>query len=121
MKSLEELKKIREQSKRELEMRDDESSFRIMVGMGTCGIASGAREVLSALVEENAKQNKVKVAITQVGCMGNCSKEPIVVIADSHKRTTTYGFVKPSDAKRIIDEHILNGKIISDLLLSEEN
>lgn len=120
MKSLEELKKIRDKAKREMEMRDDNGSYRIVVGMGTCGIASGAREVLSALVKANDLQNKVKVLISQVGCTGDCSNEPVVVVTDTKGKKTTYAKVTPFDAKRIIDEHVLQDKIVGDILLHEE-
>ena len=77
MKSLEDLKKMREEALKRVEMRDSEKEYRVVVGMATCGIAAGARPVLNRLVEEAAEKN-YNCVITQTGCIGMCIYEPIV-------------------------------------------
>ena len=79
MKSLEDLKKMREEALKRVEMRDSEKDYRVVVGMATCGIAAGARPVLNRLVEETADKN-YNCTITQTGCIGMCIYEPIVDI-----------------------------------------
>ncbi len=113
MKSLEELKKIKERTQRNVNMRDSvDGGHRVAVGMGTCGIASGARPVLNTFVEEVAKQNLDNVLVTQVGCMGNCTKEPMVEVIDSDGRKTIYGEIDEKKALEIVEKHLKNNEII---------
>lgn len=105
MKSLEELKKIREQAQKKMTMRlDTESEYRIVVGMATCGIAAGARPVLNAIIEEVARR-ELPVTVTQTGCIGLCSLEPIVEVFDKEGNKTTYVLVTPEKGKRIVKKH----------------
>lgn len=117
MKSLEDLKKIRDEAARKLQMRDSKDGFRIVVGMATCGIAAGAREVLMSLVETVGLYELDNVSVVQVGCIGECALEPIVEIFDSQGNRTTYCKVHPVDADEIIREHILKNKVIDRLLI----
>ena len=81
MKSLEDLKKMREAALKKVEMREGGKDYRVVVGMATCGIAAGARPVLNRLVEETAKHD-YNCVITQTGCIGMCVYEPIVEVYD---------------------------------------
>jgi NADP-reducing hydrogenase subunit HndB len=81
MKSLSDLQRIRDEAKKRVSMREGNQEYRIVVGMATCGIAAGARPVLTALVEEAAKNN-YPVTVTQTGCIGMCTLEPIVEVLD---------------------------------------
>ncbi len=119
MKTIEDLKKIREEASKRMTMRHLQEGYRIVVGMATCGITAGARPVLNALVEEVGKLNTNNVTVTQVGCMGECALEPIVEVFDQEGNRTTYCRVKPQDAKRIVEEHITNHKLVEDLLISK--
>lgn len=112
MKSLDELKKIREESLKNMEMRNSDKEIRVVVGMATCGISAGARPVLSALVEEVAKRNLVNVQVVQTGCIGMCTYEPIVEVYAPDKEKVTYIHVDPEKAKRIVAEHIVNGMAV---------
>jgi NADP-reducing hydrogenase subunit HndB len=114
MKSLDELKKLRDESLKNMEMRDTEKEIRIIVGMATCGIAAGARPVLSSLVEEVAKRNLKNVQVVQTGCIGMCVYEPIVEVYTPDKEKVTYVHIDEEKAKRIISEHIVNGKVINE-------
>ena len=70
MKSLEDLKRIREEASKKLTMRNIKDGYRVVVGMATCGISAGARPVLTALVDEVARLELENVLVTQVGCIG---------------------------------------------------
>jgi (2Fe-2S) ferredoxin len=114
MKSLDELKKLRDESLKNMEMRDTGKEIRVVVGMATCGIAAGARPVLSSLVEEVAKRNLKNVQVVQTGCIGMCVYEPIVEVYTPDKEKVTYVHIDEEKARRIIAEHIVNGKIINE-------
>lgn len=118
MKSLEELKKIRDAASKKINMRNEVDGYRIVVGMATCGIAAGARPVLSALVEEVAARDLRNVSVTQVGCIGKCSLEPIVEVFDNKGNRYTYCKVTPEDTKKIIEQHIINGTPIENMLIA---
>jgi len=115
MKSLDELKKLRDESIKNMEMRDTGKEIRVVVGMATCGIAAGARPVLSSLVEEVAKRNlKKNVQVVQTGCIGMCVYEPIIEVYTPDKEKVTYVHIDAEKAKRIVAEHIVNGKVVSE-------
>lgn len=114
MKSLEELKKLREESVKNMELRNSGKEIRVVVGMATCGIAAGARPVLSSLVEEVAKRNLKNVQVVQTGCIGMCTYEPIVEVYAPDKEKVTYIHVDAEKAKRIVAEHIVNGKVVKE-------
>lgn len=112
MKSLEDLKKIREEAKKKMTMRLDENhKYRVVVGMATCGIAAGARPVLNAFVEEVARHN-LPVTVTQTGCIGRCSLEPIVEVFDNQGNKTTYVYMDELKAKEVVIEHLINDKVV---------
>ncbi|MBS4539295.1 (2Fe-2S) ferredoxin domain-containing protein [Clostridium sp. D2Q-11] len=114
MKSLEELKKIREEAIKNVDLRQEREGTRIVVGMATCGISAGARPVLMAMVEEANKRNLTDVKINQTGCIGMCSLEPIVEIYRPGEEKVTYVNMTPEKARKVIAEHIVNGKIVDE-------
>lgn len=118
MKSLEDLIKIRDEAAKKISLRNHKDGYRVLVGMATCGIAAGARPVLNALVEEVAKFELENVVVTQVGCIGECALEPIVEVFSPDGLRYTYCKLKADSAKRIIEEHIMNGKVCEDLLIT---
>lgn len=112
MKSLEELKAIRERMQNKVIIREGGAEKRIVVGMATCGIAAGARPVLNTFVEEIAKRNLTgTVEVGQTGCIGMCRFEPIVEVFEGDKRVT-YIYVDPAKAKEIVEKHIVGGQPI---------
>lgn len=114
MKSLEDLKKIREAAQDKMTMRlDDEQKYRVVIGMATCGIAAGARPVLNTIVEEVAKA-KLPVTVLQTGCIGMCTLEPIVEVFDREDNKTTYVLVDATKAKEIVTRHLINDEVIDD-------
>ncbi len=115
MKSLEELKAIREKMQGQVGLRaEDDTVTRVVVGMATCGIAAGARPVLAAFADGVQKKGLTNVMVTQTGCIGLCKYEPIVEIMEPGKEKVTYIKVTPEKAEEIIDQHLVRGQIISD-------
>lgn len=112
MKSLDELKKLREEAIKNVEMRNTDKDVRVVVGMATCGISAGARPVLSTFVEEVAKRNLNNVQVVQTGCIGMCTYEPIVEVYTPDKEKVTYIHVDPEKVKKIVAEHLVNGNAI---------
>ena len=114
MKTREELQALRERAKAALAVRDAEGGVRVVIAMGTCGIAAGAREAMAALLEEMAQRGISEVTISQTGCKGLCDKEPMVEIHAPDCATVTYGNVTPQIMRRIVADHIVNGQVVSE-------
>ena len=114
MKSLEELRAIRERMQGQVGLRaEDRSHIRVVVGMATCGIASGARPVLttlSNLVQEKGLTDKVSV--TQTGCIGLCQYEPIVEVVEPGKEKITYVKMTPDKAAEVVERHLIGGHVV---------
>ena len=118
IKSLEDLRKIKAESQLQTKARKSNDT-QVIIGMGTCGIAAGAREVMTAVLEELAKRNLNNVSVLQTGCIGMCQKEPLMDIVRPGEDRVTYGPVYPTDVPRIIAEHLGNGKIGEDLVVAK--
>ena len=115
MKSLEELKAIREKMKRQMDLREnDENSIRVVVGMATCGIAAGARPVLTAFLEEVQKRDLKNISVAQTGCIGVCRLEPIVEVYVPGQEKVTYVRMTPEKVPGIVSEHLVNGRVVSE-------
>lgn len=113
MKSLDELENLRKKMQEEMKLREGEQQTKIIVSMGTCGIAAGAREVLSAILEELGKRKAAGVTVTQAGCAGKCDVEPLVEVIKPGEEKVTYQHVDKDKARRIIVEHVINEKILN--------
>ncbi|MCL1835745.1 MAG: (2Fe-2S) ferredoxin domain-containing protein [Oscillospiraceae bacterium] len=110
MKSLAELAKLREQMQSEVNLRHDSASdTRVVVGMATCGIAAGARPVLSAFVEEVSRRQLKNIMVTQTGCIGMCALEPIVEVTAPGQDKITYVKMTPEKVSKIVSDHLVNG------------
>ena len=122
MKSLEELKAIKERMKDKVVLREGTGDIRVVVGMATCGIAAGARPVLSTFVEEvNRAALEDKVTVSQTGCIGMCQFEPVVEIFEAGKDKVTYVKMNPEKAKRVVEEHLKGGRVISEYTITANN
>lgn len=120
MKSLAELQAIRDKMKDKVVLREGVDERRVVVGMATCGISAGARPVLNAFVEGvNAEGLASKVSVTQTGCIGLCQYEPIVEVYDAAGKTT-YVKMTADKAKRVIEDHLKNGKVVSEFTVAEK-
>ncbi|MCX7796856.1 MAG: (2Fe-2S) ferredoxin domain-containing protein [bacterium] len=120
LKSLEDLKRIREQAQAQIRLRTQEANTKIIVGMGTCGIAAGARETLMAILDELAKRNIQDVVVTQTGCVGLCEYEPLVNVVKPGQPKITYMKVTPERARQIVASHIVNDQVVNEWVLSTE-
>jgi NADP-reducing hydrogenase subunit HndB len=118
IKSLDDLRKIKAQANKDTEARH-ENATQIIIGMGTCGIAAGARGVMTAVLEELQKRNIHNVTVLQTGCIGMCQKEPLLDVVRPGEDRVTYGPVTPSDVPRIIADHVVNGNVVEDLVVAK--
>ena len=115
MKSLAELQALRDKAKSQMGMRTDEpDNIRIVVGMATCGIAAGARPVLSAFVDEVAKRGLTNVTVAQTGCIGICQYEPVAEVFVPGQEKVTYVKMTPEKAVQVIVDHIVNGHVVTE-------
>ena len=115
MKSIAELEAIRQQTLDKVLLRKEEKdAVRVVVGMATCGIAAGARPVMLSFVEELKRRNLSSVTVSQTGCIGMCRLEPMVDVITPGQEKVTYVNVKPEMVGRIVAEHIVNGRPVSE-------
>ena len=114
MKTIQELEEIRKKTLDTINVRKDRSGTRVVVGMATCGIAAGARPVLLSIMEEVKKHNLADVVVAQTGCIGMCRLEPIVEVYRPGEDKVTYIKVNASKAVRIVNEHIIKGKVVDE-------
>lgn len=121
MKSLEELKAIRERNQGKVGVRsENETQTRVVVGMATCGIASGARPVLTALSDAVQKEFLTdKISVTPTGCIGLCQYEPIVEVLEPGKEKVTYVKMNPDKALEVFERHLKHGQVISQYTLKD--
>ena len=118
MKSLAELAAIREKMKDRVVLREGQGDIRVVVGMATCGIAAGARPVLSAFVEGVANEGlSDKVTVTQTGCIGLCQFEPVVEVTEAGKEKVTYVKMTADKVARVVEEHLKGGKPVADFMM----
>lgn len=123
IKSIEELKKIREKSMKKVNLREHGETtgdqVEILVGMATCGIASGARETLNAIVDEVSKEGLQNVKVVQVGCIGHCHSEPIVQVNLPGQKPTLYGKVDDQKGREIVQKHIKMGEPLKESIIED--
>lgn len=117
MKSIQELEEIRKKTRDRVNQRHDRTSTRIVVGMATCGIAAGARPVLLAIMDEVGKNNLNDIIVAQTGCIGVCRLEPIVEVIKPGEEKVTYIKMTPEKARRVVNEHIIGGKVVNDYVM----
>ncbi len=117
VKSLEDLKRLKEEALEKRKAQATAGRAQITVGMGTCGIAAGARETMKAILEVIEKDNLSDIIVTQTGCIGLCEWEPIVEVVVGNEPKVMYGRVSPEMAKQIMQEHIEGGKLLTELLI----
>ena len=118
MKTVEDLKRLREQLQTDNRIRHA-AGTQIIVVMGTCGIAAGAREVLAAILDEIAKHNIQDVNVTQTGCIGMCEQEVLVDVVKTGQPRISYGKVTPDFIPTLIAEHVVNGRIVEDRVIGK--
>ncbi|HEY3312554.1 MAG TPA: (2Fe-2S) ferredoxin domain-containing protein [Anaerolineales bacterium] len=117
VKSLEDLKRIREEALQKREIKSAPGSIQIVVGMGTPGIAAGARESLKAILTFIEEKHLTNITVRQTGNMGMDSWEPIVQVITGENPAVTYGKVTPFVAVQIMEQHVLGGKVLNDYVI----
>lgn len=115
---LDDLESISEKIKRTMLLREGAGRAKIIVHMGTCGIAAGARPVMNAIMEEIESRNVKDVILTISSCAGLCSREPMITVELEDEPPVKYVDLTPEKAKRIFVEHILGGEIVAEYALA---
>ena len=121
MKSLAELKAIREKMQNQVSLRSESADqTRVVVGMATCGIASGARPVLNALSDAVQSKGLTNISVIQTGCIGLCQYEPIVEVLEPGQEKVTYVKMNPEKALEVLEKHLIGGQVIGEYTISAE-
>lgn len=120
MKTLKELEAIRQKTLERIALRkeDRNDSVRIVIGMATCGIAAGARPVMSAFMEEIDRRHLRNVTVTQTGCIGMCRLEPMVDVIGMDGGKVTYVKVTPEKVRMIVADHVVNGRPVKEYTIA---
>ncbi|MBE7055007.1 MAG: (2Fe-2S) ferredoxin domain-containing protein [Ruminococcaceae bacterium] len=122
MKSIAELEAIKKKVLDNVNLRQErEEGIRVVIGMATCGIAAGARPVMTAFLEEANKRNLSNVVIEQTGCIGMCALEPIVEVYVPGKEKVTYVKMAPEKVAKIVSDHIVNGAVVTEYTVGAQN
>ncbi len=108
--SIDDLRKIKDEAQRMTALRHGQAEFKVVVCMGTCGIAAGARQVMSAILDEIGKRGLTNVTVTQAGCIGLCDREPLVSVEKGTEKVY-YGDLTTEKARQIVASHLVNGQI----------
>ena len=121
MKTLEELMAIRNKMAGQINLRaEDSDCTRVVVGMATCGIAAGARPVLTAFSDGVQEKGLKNVMVTQTGCIGLCQYEPIVEVIEPGKEKVTYIKMTAEKAAEVIEQHLIGGDVVTKYTISTE-
>jgi (2Fe-2S) ferredoxin len=117
VKSLDDLKRLKEEAIEKRRAQATSGRAQITVGMGTCGIAAGARDTMKAILEVIEQDKLSDIIVTQTGCIGLCEWEPIVEVAFGNAPKVKYGKVSPKAARQIMKEHVEGGKVLSEYVI----
>lgn len=116
--TIDDLKKIKERVQAETALRDGHLRVKVTVHMGTCGIASGAKEVMDALLKEIEEAGVADVAVTTSGCMGLCSREPLVTVEILNQEPIKYEYMNSNKMRQVFKRHVLEGEIQNSFVLA---
>ena len=114
--TIDDFKNLRENARRDIRIRR-QTETKIIIGMGTCGIAAGARQTMHAILEELAKR-QIDAHVTTVGCIGMCAFEPLVDVEQAGGSRITYGNMHPEKIPRLIEEHLIHGRVVDDWVVA---
>ncbi len=115
--TIEELRKMREASKKNITLREGNFRGKLTVHLGTCGIAAGAREIMDTFLSELETREITDIMFTTSGCAGLCSKEPMITVELGDAAPVKYGELTAEKARRILDEHILGGTMVAEFAI----
>lgn len=117
IKSLEELKRVREEALAKKQLKATPGHIQVIVAMGTCGIAAGARDTMKSVLNFIETEHLSGVTVTQTGCMGMCEQEPIMQVVIGDQPKAVYGKVNAEVASQIMKQHVQNGTPVKDYVL----
>lgn len=118
IKSLDDLKRIREEALEKRKIKTTSGQAHVIIGMGTCGIAAGARDTMKAVLKYIESENLQNILVTQTGCIGLCEQEPILQVVRGEEPKITYGKVTTEVAGQIMREHVVGGKVVEKNVIS---
>jgi len=113
------LDKISQRVRKTTLLREGAGKAKIVVHMGTCGIAAGAREIMNTLLDEFAKQSIDDVILTSSGCAGLCSREPMATVELKDEAPVKYVDLTSEKIRKILSEHVIGGKVVSEYALAK--
>ena len=116
--SIEDLKKIKESVQAGVNLREGGYRAKVNIHMGTCGIASGARKLMTAVLDEIEKKDIKDVIVTTSGCAGLCSREPMAPVERLGEAPVKYVDLNEEKMKEIFSEHVLGGKVVEKYALA---
>ena len=119
--NIEDLKKIKDRVLKENTPRDGFYRVKVTVHMGTCGVASGANKVMDSLMNEIKESGVSDIMVTTSGCMGLCSREPLVTVEVLNQEPIKYEYVDSDMMKKIFKKHMLEGEILTPIVLARGN
>lgn len=117
--TIEDLKRIKEKTAKEISVRDGTATAKVTIHMGTCGIAAGAREVMGVLMEELANSDRDDIRVVNSGCIGMCSSEPNVTVEIEGSKPIVYQLINPNKMRQIFKRHVLQGEVQTDFALAK--
>ena len=113
--NLEQLKQLKAKAQKQVALREGGKKYRVVVSMGTSGVAAGAREVMTTMLDEIEKRGIEGVEVSVTGEIGMVDAEPMVRVEETGGEKTLYGKVSPATARQIVTEHLQKGKKVQDL------
>jgi NADP-reducing hydrogenase subunit HndB len=116
--TIDDLKKIKNRVEKEDQFRSGTKRIKLTVHMGTCGIASGAKEILDTFMSEISENNLNDILITTSGCIGICSREPLATVEEQGKEAIVYEYLTPNKARQIFKRHVMNGEVQVDFVMA---
>lgn len=115
--TIDELQKMRATARKEIYLREGNFRGKVIVHMGTCGIAAGAREIMSSFLDEIEERKLTDIMFTSTGCAGLCSEEPIATIEMEGSAPVKYGKLTSAKVKKIFNDHIIAGNVVKEFVL----
>ena len=108
----EDLKRIKDEMNRAMSLREGEARSKVTVHMGTCGIAAGARKIMSTVMNLMEEKKPEGVIVTTSGCAGLCSREPMMTVELKGQAPVKYGDLTEEKTKDIFEKHVLGGNVV---------
>ncbi len=117
--SISDLKNLKEKVSKDMSLREGSAKILVTVHMGTCGIASGAREVMDSLMTEMEAVDRQDIRVMASGCLGMCSSEPNVTVEIDGDKPIVYQFMDSNKMRQVFKQHVLSGKVQTEFALAQ--